>query len=74
MFEVNHDALGPPLKAMVPYYRRIQDAGKPLLLSGSFLPGEMRLLMDSLDPRGLFLNIMAESEREIEELRPLTGL
>ncbi|MGA1996692.1 MAG: hypothetical protein ABSH45_13010 [Bryobacteraceae bacterium] len=73
-YEVNHDALGPPLKAMVPYYRRIQDARKPLLIRGSFHPEEMRLLMDSLDPRGLFLNVMAGNEREIEELRPLIGM
>jgi hypothetical protein len=30
--------------------------------------------MDSLDPRGLFLNVMAGNEREIEELRPLIGM
>jgi hypothetical protein len=59
---------------MVPYFRRIQDARKPLLIRGSFHPGEMRLLMDSLDPRGLFLNVMAGNEREIEELRPLIGM
>jgi len=73
-YEVNHDALGPPLKAMVPHYRRIQDARKPLLIRGSFHPEEMRLLIDSLDPRGLFLNIMVANEREIEELRPLIGM
>jgi hypothetical protein len=73
-YEVNHDALGPPVKAMVPYFRRIQDARKPLLIRGSFHPGEMRLLMDSLDPRGLFLNVMVGDEREIEELRPLVGM
>jgi hypothetical protein len=73
-YEVNHDALGPPVKAMVPYFRRIQDARKPLLIRGSFHPGEMRLLMDSLDPRGLFLNVMVEDEREMEGLRPLVGM
>lgn len=73
-YEVNHDALGPPLKAMLPYFRRIQNAGKPLLVRGSFQPDEMRLLMDSLDPRGLFVNVMVKEEREIEALRPLIGM
>ena len=73
-YEVNNDALGPPVKAMVPYFQRIQEARKPLLIRGSFHQEEMRLLMDSLDPRGLFLNIMVRDEREIEELRPLVGM
>jgi hypothetical protein len=73
-YEVNHDVLGPPVKAMVPYFQRIQHARKPLLVRGSFHPEEIRLLMDSLDPRGLFLNIMVEDEREIEQLRPLIGM
>jgi hypothetical protein len=30
--------------------------------------------MDSLEPRGLFLNIMVGSMEEIEALRPLLGM
>lgn len=73
-FEVNNDALGPPVSAMVPHYRRVQDAGKPLVIRGSFTPEEIRLLMDALDPRGLFLNIMVTRMEEIEALRPLVGM
>jgi hypothetical protein len=73
-FEVNNDAIGPPVENMVPYFRRIQDAGKPLLIRGSFSREEMRLVMDSLEPRGLFLNIMVADMQEIESLRPLVGL
>jgi hypothetical protein len=72
--EVNNDAAGPPVAAMVPYFQRIQRARKPLLIRGSFLPDEMRLLMDSLDPSGLFLNIMVGSIEEVEQLRPLVGM
>ena len=73
-FEVNNDALGPPVSKMVPYFRRIQAAGKPLLIRGSFTADELRLLTDSLEPRGLFLNIMVGTMSEIEALRPLVGL
>ncbi len=73
-FEVNNDAIGPPVADMVPYFRRIQDAKRPLLIRGSFTADEMRLLMDSLDPRGLFLNIMVKDVGEIETLRPLVGM
>jgi hypothetical protein len=73
-FEVNNDALGPPVEKMVPYFRQIQNAGKPLLIRGSFSREETRLVMDSLEPRGLFLNIMVKDMKEIESLRPLVGL
>lgn len=73
-YEVNNDALGPPVAAMVPHFRKIQRAGKPLLIRGSFTTEEMRLLMDSLEPRGLFLNIMVQEMREIDALRPLVGM
>lgn len=70
-FEVNNDVAGPPLTKMVTYFQRIQAACKPLLIRGSFTPGEMRLLMDSLDPRGLFLNVMVKTMDEVEALRPI---
>lgn len=73
-FEVNNDVAGPPVKEMVPYFQRIQAAGKPLLIRGSFTPDEMRLLADSLEPRGLMLNVMVAEMKEIESLRPLVGM
>jgi len=73
-FQVNNDAAGPPVEEMIPYFRRIQNAKKPLLIRGSFSAKQMRLLIDSLEPRGLFLNIMVSDVREVESLRPLVGL
>jgi hypothetical protein len=73
-FEINNDALGPPLDQMVPYFQQVQQARKPLLIRGSFTTEEMRLLMDSLEPRGLFFNIMVNSMGEMESLRPLVGM
>ena len=73
-FEINQDALGPPVAKMIPHFQRVQAAQKPLLVRGSFRPDEMRLLIDSLDPRGLFLNIMVNRMEEVEALRPLVGM
>ena len=73
-FEVNNDVLGPPVRDMVRHFRRVQDAGRPLLIRGSFTAEELRLVMDSLSPRGLFLNIMVENFRQIEPLRPVVGM
>lgn len=75
-FEVNYELIsgGPPVAGMLPYWQRIQDAGRPLLIRGSFTPDEARELVDGLDPRGLYLYIMVEDQAEIEALRPALGM
>ncbi len=73
-FQVNNDASGPPVKDMVPYFQMVQNAKRPLLIRGSFKPEEIRLLMDSLEPRGLFLNIMVKGMEEVDILKPLLGM
>ncbi len=73
-YEVNNDAVGPPVPRMIPHFQRIQAARKPLLIRGSFSTEDLRHLMGSLAPQGLFLNIMVNDWKEIESLRPLVGL
>ncbi len=73
-FQINNDAIGPPVADMVPYFQKVQEAGRSLLIRGAFTPDEMRLLMDSLASRGLFLNIMVKTMKEIEALRPIVGM
>jgi hypothetical protein len=75
-FEVNYEVIsgGPPIAGMIPYFQQIQDAGRPLLIRGSFTPQELHTLAAALDPRGLYLYIMAETMEEVETLRPLLGM
>ncbi|MGQ9632234.1 MAG: hypothetical protein ACUVXI_18255 [bacterium] len=73
-FEINNDVSGPPIEKMIPYFRMVQRAKRPLLIRGSFAPDEIRLLMDSLEPRGLYMYIMVNSMDEVEALRPLLGM
>jgi hypothetical protein len=75
-FQVNYElhSGGPPIAGMIPAFRKIQAADRPLLVRGSFIPDELRLLVDSLDPRGLYLYIMVGSLAEIETLRPALGM
>jgi hypothetical protein len=72
--QINNDAIGLPVADMVPYFQKVQKAGRSLLIRGAFTPDEMRLLMDSLESRGLFLNIMVKTMEEIEALRPIVGM
>lgn len=73
-FEINNDASGPPVEEMVPYFQMVQRAGRSLLIRGSFTPDEIRLLMDSLEPDGLYLLILVSSMEEVTTLKPLLGM
>jgi hypothetical protein len=70
-FEINNDAIGPPLAEMLPYFQMVQKAGRSLLIRGSLTSDDARLLIDGLDPRGLYLLIVVKDRREAEGLRPL---
>ena len=72
--EINNDVGGPPISWLVPYLQKVQKAKKSLVIRGSFTPEEMRLLMDSLEPTGLYLYIMIKDMKETEALRPLVGM
>ncbi len=70
-FEINNDAIGPPLNEMVPYFRMVQKAGRSLLVRGALTPDDARMLMDALDARGLYLLVVVKDPREIDTLRPI---
>jgi len=65
---------GPDIHGMIPYFRKIQAANRPLVIRGSFTPDELRALVDGLDPRGLYLYIMVADMQEAETLRPIGGM
>jgi len=73
-FEVNRDVSGPPLEEMIPFYRMIQDAGRPLLVRGSFTPVELGKMLEALTPTGLYLYIMIEDLTEIDPLRQILNV
>ena len=74
-YEVNYElrAAARRGEGMIPFFRMIQRAGRPLLVRGSFTPDEARLMMDALDPRGLYLYIMVADAAEVDALRPVFG-
>jgi len=73
-FEINRDVSGPSLVEMVSYWRQVQDAKRSLIVRGSFTPDEFRMLVDSLDPRGLFLLVLVNDDAEVEALRGAASL
>jgi len=73
-FEINNDAIGPPLAEMLPYFQMVQKAKRSLLIRGALSPDDARLLMDGLEPRGLYVLVVVKDTREAETLRPILGL
>ena len=43
-FEINIESFNIPVAEMIPYYRMVQDAGRPLLIRGSLTLDEARLI------------------------------
>jgi hypothetical protein len=73
-FEINIEPFNIPVAGMIKYFQLVQDADRSLLVRGSLTGDELRLLLDSLDPRGLFLHIMPRGKEEIDTLRAIVGM
>jgi hypothetical protein len=73
-FEINNDAVGPPLAEMLRFFRMVQEARRSLLIRGSLTPDDARLLMEELEPRGLYLLVVVKDVREADTLRPIFGM
>jgi hypothetical protein len=73
-FEINIESFNITVKDMIKYFQMVQKADRPLLIRGSFEEEELRILLDSLEYQGLYLNIMVKDMKEVESLRPLLGM
>ena len=47
--------MGPPVRKLIDTFKKIQAAGRPLLLWGEFSPEEWELIRSQLSPVGLSL-------------------
>jgi hypothetical protein len=72
--EINIEPFNMTVEQMVPYYKRVQAADRSLLIRGSVTTDEMKLLLDTLDPRGLYLHIVVESAEEAGALGLAAGV
>ena len=73
-FQINIESFSVPVKDMIRYFQVVQKAGRPLLIRGSLEEEEMRIVLDSLEPRGLYLHLVVKDMEEIDSLRPLLGM
>ena len=53
---------GPTAEELMPVFQRVQEV-KPLLITGPVTQDELKLMLDTLSPKGLALNVGIEKER-----------
>ena len=70
-FEMNIEPFNIELPDMIKYFRMVQEADRPLLIRGSVTGDELKLLLDNLDPAGLYLYIMVEDMRDVDNLKKI---
>jgi hypothetical protein len=73
-FEINNDDGGPSIEEMIPYFKMVQEADRPLLIRGHFKPEDIRLLINSLESRGLFLYILVKDLNEVKAIKDVLGM
>ena len=71
---VKYSPFSPSIKKMIPYFKMVQEAERPLLIRGSFKPEDISLLMQSLEPRGLFLYILVKNLKEVKAIKTVLGM
>jgi len=71
VIEVNLDlpGSGPPLPEYLPVLKRVQQAGRPLLLWGEIREQDWTLLQDELQPAGLSIQPIVKSPGEVRHYR-----
>ncbi len=60
---VDHRGMGPPVRELIGTFKKIQAAGRPLLLWGEFSPEEWKLVETELSPVGLSLQPIVQSTK-----------
>jgi hypothetical protein len=68
---VDHRGMGPPVCSLIDTFKKIQAAGRPLLLWGEFSPEEWELIRSQLSPVGLSLQPIVRRGTMIREYQEM---
>lgn len=67
--QINKDVGGMDVSGMLPFFEKVQDRAKRLLIRGKLDQDDLKLLRSRLSPNGLYLQIVVESPAEAKRLR-----
>jgi 5-methyltetrahydrofolate--homocysteine methyltransferase len=65
--QINKDVGEAGIREMLPFLKKVQEHGKPLLIRGKIDHEEAGLLRRELTPKGLYLQIVVEGPEEIDQ-------
>ncbi len=71
--QLNIEPFNIEFKDMIEYFKMVQKADRSLLIRGSISPDELKVLLNELDPTGLYLYIMVDDLRQAEGLGKLVS-
>jgi hypothetical protein len=66
--QINKDVGGMDVSGMLPFFEKVQDRGKRLMIRGKLDHDDLKLLRSRLSPNGLYLQIVVESPAETKRL------
>ncbi len=67
--QINKDVGGMDIAEMLPYLKKVQERGKPLMVRGKLDRADLALLRRELTPAGLYLQIVVENAAEANRMR-----
>jgi len=73
-FQINKEENGPQIKEMIPFFKMVQNSNRSLIIRGSLTSDELKDIIKSLDPKGLYLYIIVSNLEEVKKLRSLLDM
>jgi hypothetical protein len=67
VIQINKDASGMEVDEIIPFFQKVQNAGKRLVIRGPITKEDMRLLSDNLSPNGLLIQTIMENPAEVAD-------
>lgn len=67
VIQINKDASGMEVPEIIPYFRKVQDAGRRLVIRGPITKEDIKLLSENLSPKGLLIQTIMDSPKAAED-------
>lgn len=67
VIQINKDASGMEVPEIIPYFQKVQNARKRLVIRGPITKEDMKLLSENLSPNGLLIQTIMSNPSEVED-------
>ena len=67
VIQINKDANGMEVEEIIPFFQKVQNAEKRLVIRGPITEVDMKLLSDNLSPNGLLIQTIMDNPAEVKD-------